>query len=182
MWQLECREGNTKGPGCSATNVSAKLTCHISSIRHRGYYFFLLNVSVLLFEGGVYFFGKSAHTNDDWIRYVQWQLLDAVSSKRMQLLSPAVSHEKSHTTWTALVLVICICVCVQNIVAAATIWGQCLVCSELQIVQLLLKGGIYSKKYSIHFFFPQNLYLLQYDHNDPSYSQLFMCSHAEHDM
>ena len=115
--------------------------------------FFLLNVSVLLFEGGVYFFGKSAHTNNDWIRYVQWQLLDAVSSKRMQLLSPAVSHEKSHTTRTALVLVICICVCVQNIVATATIWGQCLVRSELLIVRLLLKGGVYSKKYSVHFFF-----------------------------
>ena len=121
----------------------------------------LLNISVLLFEGCVYFFGKSAHTNNDWIRYVQWRLLDAVSSKRVQPLSPAVSREKSHTTRTALVLVICICARVQNIVAAAAIWGQFLVCSELLIVRLLLKGGVYSKKYGVYFFyFPQNLYLL----------------------
>ena len=36
------------------------------------YYFFSLLVIVrLLFEGGVYFFGKPADINDGWIRYVQ---------------------------------------------------------------------------------------------------------------
>ena len=37
----------------------------------------------LLFEGGVYFFGKPRDINDGWIRYVRvrwWRLLDAVSS------------------------------------------------------------------------------------------------------
>ena len=37
----------------------------------------------LLFEGSVYFFGKPADINDDWIRYmgaIHWQLLDAISS------------------------------------------------------------------------------------------------------
>ena len=48
------------------------------------FFFFLLHVSVwLLFEGGVYFFGRPTDINDSWIRYVramQWQLLDAASS------------------------------------------------------------------------------------------------------
>ena len=36
------------------------------------FFFFLLHVSVrLLFEGGVYFFEKSANTNNSWIRYVR---------------------------------------------------------------------------------------------------------------
>ena len=44
----------------------------ISSIRRRGYYFFSLPIFVrLLFEGSVYFFGKSADTNNGWIRYVR---------------------------------------------------------------------------------------------------------------
>ena len=38
---------------------------HISSIRHCGYYFFLLFILVrLLFEGGIYFVGKPADSND----------------------------------------------------------------------------------------------------------------------
>ena len=36
------------------------------------FFFFLLHVSVwLLFEGGVYFFGKPADINDSWIRYIR---------------------------------------------------------------------------------------------------------------
>ena len=71
-------------------------------------FFFLLHVSVrLLFEGGVYFFqtSKPADINDGWTRYVRARLFEAVSSKRMQPLSPAVSRvETSRTTRTDLAL------------------------------------------------------------------------------
>ena len=58
----------------------------------------------LLFEGGVYFFGK---LRDSWIRYVRvrwWRLLDTVSSTRsLSVLLSAVGM--THTTQTVLVLV-----------------------------------------------------------------------------
>ena len=34
-----------------------------------------------------------------------------------------------------------------RVLAVATIWGQCSLCSELLIVRLLFEGGVYSKKY-----------------------------------
>ena len=40
----------------------------------------------LLFEGGIYFFGKPADINNGWIRYVQVRLVDAVSSSLLVLL------------------------------------------------------------------------------------------------
>ena len=77
----------------------------ITSIRRRGYFFFSLHVFVrLLFEGGVYFFGKPTDINVGWIGYVgaiQLQLLDAVSSKcSLSVLMSAM--ETSCTTQTAL--------------------------------------------------------------------------------
>ena len=53
--------------GTTANNYTQPLIqgYHISSIRHYGYYFFLLFILVwLLFEGGIYFVGKSADSND----------------------------------------------------------------------------------------------------------------------
>ena len=72
----------------------------ISSIRRRGYYFILCSFSAttirgrLLFEGGIYFFGKPADINDGWInhvRMIQRRLLNAVSSLR-SLSVLLVSH------------------------------------------------------------------------------------------
>ena len=64
--------------------------------------------------------------------------------------------ETSHTTRTALALawsppseIIRIRVHVPRTVAAATIRGRRLFCSELLIVWLLFEGGDYSKKYGI---------------------------------
>ena len=110
----------------------------------------------LLFEGGVYFFGKPADTNDSWIRYeqtIQWQLLDAFSSKNsLSILLSAVGMSRTTRTVLAparwpLSKIICTRVHVSPITAAATIWGWRLFCSELLIVWLLFEGGIYSKKY-----------------------------------
>ena len=78
---------------------------------------------------------------------IQWRLLDAVSSKCS--LSVLLSGmETSHTIvrWQQSEI-ICICVRVPHIVAAATIWGQRLFRSELQIARLLFDGSVYSKKY-----------------------------------
>ena len=49
------------------------LKYHISSTRCCGYSFFflLLIFGQLLFEGGVYFFGKLVGINHDWIRTIQ---------------------------------------------------------------------------------------------------------------
>ena len=60
-------------------------------------FFSLLVFLRLLFEGGVYFFGKLADINDGWIRYVQAiqrRLLDAVSS--MRSLSVLLSSVETH--------------------------------------------------------------------------------------
>ena len=121
---------------------------------------FLLLIFVwLLFKGGYYsrghsFSWKSAVINGSWIRYVraiQWQLLDAVSS--MCSLSFLLSGvEMSCTTQTVLALacIACIHVHVPRILATATIWGWCLLHSELPIVRLLFEGGIYSRKYGMY--------------------------------
>ena len=60
----------------------------------------------LLFEGGIYFFGKPGGINNSWKRYVRvrwWRLLDAVSSMRsLSVLLSAVGTTR--TTQTILVL------------------------------------------------------------------------------
>ena len=83
------------------------------------------------------------------MRYVQarqWQLLDTVNS--MCSLSVLLSVEMTHTTQMALALawwpsseMIHTCVCILRILAAATIQGQSLFCSELPIVRLLLRAA-----------------------------------------
>ena len=63
--------------------VCLRLDYRISLVRRHGYYFLLLVSVWLLFEGNYYFFGKLADINNSWIGYVraiQWQPLDAVSS------------------------------------------------------------------------------------------------------
>ena len=62
--------------------------------------FISLLVSVwLLFEGAIYFFGKSADINDGWIRYARAiRLLDAVSSTHSL---PVLLSETSRTTQAA---------------------------------------------------------------------------------
>ena len=64
--------------------------------------FILLHVFVrLLFEGGVYFFGKPSDTNNSWIRYIQtiqWRLLDTVISKRsLSVLLSAMENDSYNT-------------------------------------------------------------------------------------
>ena len=90
----------------------------ISSIRCCGYYSFrclflcgyYLRVAIiwgwLLFEGGIYFFGKPAHINNGWMGYVrviQWQLLDAVSSSKCSLsvLVWAVETSRTLACWSS---------------------------------------------------------------------------------
>ena len=88
----------------------------------------------LLFEGGIYFFGKPGDIKDSWIRYIQmrrWRLLDTVSSARnFSVLLLAVG-----TTQTVLVLalawwpsseIICTRAHVLRLLAAAKIWGRCI--------------------------------------------------------
>ena len=113
-------------------------------------FFFLLLTGIwgrLLFEGGIYFFGKPADINNSWLRYIQvrqWQLLDAVSS--MCSLSVLLSSANLVT------VIICTREHLPYILAAATIRGRRLFHSELPIMQLLFEGGVYSKKYSIKIF------------------------------
>ena len=137
---------------------------------HMATIFLLLDFVWLLFEGGVYFFRKSADINNGWTRYViYWGLLDTVSSTR-SLSVPLSAMETSCTTQTNLALAqwpwsdtIRACMRVLHILAAATIEGgiyslrasDCLATiqgwrlfhSELLIVWLLFEGDIYSKKY-----------------------------------
>ena len=103
----------------------------------------------LLFEGGVYFFGKPGDINDSWIRYVRvrrWQLLDAVSSTRsLSVLLLAVAMTRTTQTvlalaWWLLSEIICICVCVPCLLATATIRGQRLFCSRASGCAATIRG------------------------------------------
>ena len=97
----------------------------------------------LLFEGGVYSFGKAGDINNGWIRYIrlrQWRLLDAVSSTRnLSLLLSAV--RTTCTTQTVLVLawwqlreIICTCVC--HIYWLQLLFGGCIYfVQEVRIVR-----------------------------------------------
>ena len=100
------------------------------------FFFLLLIFGQLLFEGGVYFFGKLVGINHDWIRTIQWQLLDAVSSKCSLLVLLSVV-ETSRTTQAAQTVAywpsfMYVCICC--ILAAAIIQGWCLFRSELPTV------------------------------------------------
>ena len=113
----------------------------------------------LLFEGGIYFFGKPGDINDCWIGYEWvewWWLLDAVSSTR-SLSILLLAAGTTRTTWTVLALVwwllseiIRTCVRVPCLLAAATIWGQCLFrsrasdCAATIQGRPLFEGGVYS--------------------------------------
>ena len=123
---------------------------HNSLIRCRGYCFSHCMFGAASIWQQHSFFAKATDINNSWIKYtpaIQWRLLDAVSSKCS--LSVLLSGmETSHTIvrWQQSEI-ICICVRVPHIVAAATIWGQRLFRSELQIARLLFDGSVYSKKY-----------------------------------
>ena len=135
---------------------AARLIYCISSVRHHGFYFFffffLLFVLVqLLFNGGVCFIGKLADSNDSWIRYmwvIQLGLTDAGSSTR-NLLVLLSAVEMSLRTQTALEIaqwawvgIIVQHIHAPHILAAATIRGRHLFCSELPIIQLLFKSSV----------------------------------------
>ena len=91
---------------CSTASYTALL--HYSLSNDVPYFFdqatiyFVVHFVRLLFEVGVYFFGKPWDVNDSWIGYVRvrrWRLLDAVSSTRsLSLLLSAV--EMTRTTQT----------------------------------------------------------------------------------
>ena len=98
--------------------------------------YFAVHFVWLLFEGGVYLFGKPGDINNGWIRYErvrQWWLLDAVSSMHsLSVLLSAVGT--TCTTQTVLALarwllskIICTRVRVPRLLATATI---CLFCSR----------------------------------------------------
>ena len=88
------------------------------------------------------------------VRVKHWRLLDAVSSTRS--LSDLLSAiETRRTTRMAPALfwwppseIIRTRVRVPRILAAATIWKRRLFRSELPILSLLFKGGVYSEKYT----------------------------------
>ena len=112
------------------------LKFRISSTRCCGYsFFFLLLIFVqLLFEGGVYLFGKLVGINHNWIRTIQWQLLDAVSSK-CSLLVLLSAVETSHTYNTSspnssLLTIIH----VDLLHTSCSYYSRCLSCSELPTV------------------------------------------------
>ena len=130
---------------------------HISLIRRCGYFFFFLFfIAVyfvwLLFEGGDYFIGKLADSNDGWIRCmwpIQLGLIDTGSS----MCSLSVLLSAMGTTLrkcTALEIaqwapagIICTHARALRILAVATIQGWYLFCSELPIVRWLFKGSDY---------------------------------------
>ena len=116
--------------------------------------FILLHVFVrLLFEGGVYFFGKPPNTNNSWIRYIQtiqWRLLDTVISKRsLSVLLSAMENDSYNTNSPSASPVIVIRnylhVCA-TYSSHGFYWAQCLFCSKLRIVRRLFQGGVYSKE------------------------------------
>ena len=94
----------------------------ISSIRWCSYYLFCF--VRLVFEGGVYFFGKPGDINNGWIRYVRvrrWRLLNTVSST-YSLSGLLSAVEMTCTTQTVIALVwwpsseiICTRVCVPRL-------------------------------------------------------------------
>ena len=95
----------------------------------------------------------------------------------MQPFSPAVSHGNdsynnnglSAIAWcqsTQSSEIICTRVQMPRILAAATIRGRRLFCSELPIVQLLFEGGVYSKKYGMFIGGGDNLKVVRLLHNE----------------
>ena len=117
----------------------------------------------LLFEGGIYFFGKPGDINDGWIGYERvrrWWLLDAVcSTHSLSVLLSAVGTTR--TTQTVLALAwwpssetIHTRVRMPHLLATTTIRGgrllrlRALDCAATIPEWWLFEGGIYSKKYS----------------------------------
>ena len=136
-------------------------TYHISSIRRHGYYLFHCSFCVatiwgqLLFECGVYFFGKLWDVNDGWIRCVVrwWWLLDAVSSTH-SLSVLLQSMGMTRTTQTVLALVWWPSSEITRTRLHCRVYyprllfeGGVYFVQELRIVRLLFEGSIYSKKY-----------------------------------
>ena len=95
----------------------------------------------LLFEGGYYsrvtfyFFAKPGDIKDSWIRYIRvgrWRLLDTVSSTRsLSVLLSAMGTTRTTQTilalaWWPLLEIIPTRVHMPRLLAAVTIWGQCL--------------------------------------------------------
>ena len=103
----------------------------------------------LLFEGGVYFFGKPQDINDGWIRYIRvrrWWLLDAVSSMRSLLvLLSAVGTTRTTPTvlalaWWPLSEIIRTHVHVPHLLSVATIRGRRLFCSRASYCAATIRG------------------------------------------
>ena len=131
------------------------------------FFFFFFSFFFLFFFGRTLWYGcysraafisleKPANINNGWIRHIQaiqWQLLDAVSSKdSIWVLLSAM--DTSRTTRTALALaqwlsteIICINA---HIVAVSTIWGWCLFRSELLIVRLLFQRIVAARTVRYH--------------------------------
>ena len=144
----------------------------------------------LLFEAGIYFFGKPRDINDGWIMYIQvrqWRLLDTVSSMRsLSVLLSAVGT--THTTQTVLALAwwlssesIRTRVHVPRLLAAATIRGQRLFhsrasdCAATIWGRRLFEGGIYSKKYGISKTIQQEWKTTRGYHGDTLVYVQFLC-------
>ena len=65
---------------------------HIYLIRWRATIYLVARFVRLLFEGGVYFFGKSGDINNSWIRHVRAVIVARHCQQYVQPLSPAVSR------------------------------------------------------------------------------------------
>ena len=136
-WCMVSRYRSSKQPGLPKILATVFLWSDAAAT-----IYFAARFAWLLFEGGVYFFGKPWDVNDTWISYVQlrqWWLLDAVSSMHsLSVLLSAVGT--THTTQTVLSTIV-VTVVISHSHTCAQFEGGAYFVQKLRIVLLLFEGG-----------------------------------------
>ena len=130
--------------------------CHcayrISSIRRHSYYFFLLLVLCGYYSRVVFISLETCRYQQrvEKVRTSETVMVAKRCQYYAQCLSPAVSRgNDSYKTNSCVVIIVRNHLHIPGLLAAGTIRGPCLFCSELRIVRLLFEGGDYSKVASI---------------------------------